>query len=112
MSDTLQDYYNLKVDRSISAHNIPQSFVNALVYEMPIGKGRKYLSNLHPVANPALDAEGNVYATYSGRARTRINTCLDALHRRGIKQGRRGISERANPSKTGTSNSGYARQAR
>src|SRR5947207_9033112 len=29
--------------------------------------GKKLASNLHPVANPALDAEGNIYATYSGR---------------------------------------------
>jgi len=33
----------------------------------PYEIGKKLASNLHPVANPALDAEGNVYATYSGR---------------------------------------------
>ena len=33
----------------------------------PYEVGKKLASNLHPVANPALDAEGNVYATYSGR---------------------------------------------
>src|SRR5437016_6168397 len=33
----------------------------------PYEIGRKLASNLHPVANPALDPEGNVYATYSGR---------------------------------------------
>jgi hypothetical protein len=54
VSDTLRDYYNVEVDRSISAHDIPQSFVNALVYEMPIGKGRKYLTGMHPVANAVL----------------------------------------------------------
>jgi hypothetical protein len=51
VGDTMRDYYDQKVDRSISAHDLPQSFVNALVYEMPVGKGRKYLANLHPVAN-------------------------------------------------------------
>ncbi|MBL8213066.1 MAG: carboxypeptidase regulatory-like domain-containing protein [Bryobacterales bacterium] len=51
VGDTMRDYYNLQVDRSISAHDIPQSFVNALVYEMPIGKGRKYLADINPVAN-------------------------------------------------------------
>ena len=54
VADTLRDYYNLRVDRSISAHDIPQSFVNALVYEMPVGKGRKYLSSMHPVANAVI----------------------------------------------------------
>ena len=29
--------------------------------------GKKIASNLHPVANPAIDGEGNIYATYSGR---------------------------------------------
>src|SRR5436309_8550933 len=33
----------------------------------PYEIGKKLASNLHPVANPALDPEGNVYATYSGR---------------------------------------------
>lgn len=51
VGDTMRDYYNQRVDRSISAHDLPQSFVNALVYEMPVGKGRKFLSDMHPVAN-------------------------------------------------------------
>jgi hypothetical protein len=33
----------------------------------PYEIGKRVASNLHPVANPAIDAEGNVYATYSGR---------------------------------------------
>src|SRR5216117_96856 len=33
----------------------------------PYEIGRKLASNLHPVANPAIDSEGNTYATYSGR---------------------------------------------
>ena len=33
----------------------------------PYEIGKKLASNLHPVANPAIDGEGNVYATYSGR---------------------------------------------
>jgi hypothetical protein len=51
VADTLRDFYNLEVDRSISAHDIPQSFVNTLVYELPVGKGRKFGNDLHPVAN-------------------------------------------------------------
>src|SRR4029434_10989148 len=33
----------------------------------PYEIGKKLASNLHPVANPAIDSDGNVYATYSGR---------------------------------------------
>lgn len=51
VGDTMRDFYNQRVDRSISAHDLPQSFVNALVYEMPVGKGRKFLADMHPVAN-------------------------------------------------------------
>jgi hypothetical protein len=29
--------------------------------------GRRIATNLHPVANPAIDLDGNVYVTYSGR---------------------------------------------
>jgi len=33
----------------------------------PCEVGRKLASNLHPVANPAIDGDGVIYATYSGR---------------------------------------------
>src|SRR5438552_10076302 len=33
----------------------------------PYEIGKKLASNLHPVANPAIDPEGSAYATYSGR---------------------------------------------
>ncbi|HLH32443.1 MAG TPA: IPT/TIG domain-containing protein [Terriglobia bacterium] len=33
----------------------------------PYEIGKKLAANLHPVANPAIDGEGNIYATYSGR---------------------------------------------
>jgi sugar lactone lactonase YvrE len=32
----------------------------------PYEVGRKLAANLHPVANPAVDPEGNIYVTYSG----------------------------------------------
>lgn len=51
VADTVRNYYDLSLDRSISAHDLPQSFVNALVYELPVGKGRKFGADLHPVAN-------------------------------------------------------------
>ncbi len=51
VGDTLRNYYDLRADRSYSAHDLPQSFVNALVYEVPVGKGRKFGSDMHPVAD-------------------------------------------------------------
>lgn len=32
----------------------------------PYEVGRRIAANLHPVANPAIDTEGNIYVTYSG----------------------------------------------
>jgi hypothetical protein len=54
VSDTLRNYYDLRSDRSISAHDLPQSFVNALVYELPVGKGRRFAGDMHPVVNAVL----------------------------------------------------------
>jgi hypothetical protein len=51
IGDTMRDFYNQRVDRSISGHDLPQSFVNTLVYELPVGKGKKYGSQMNPVAN-------------------------------------------------------------
>jgi hypothetical protein len=33
----------------------------------PYEVGKKLATNLHPVANPVIDTEGNIYVTYSGR---------------------------------------------
>lgn len=51
VGDTPRNYYDLKPDRSVSAHDLPQSFVNALVYDIPVGKGRKFGGNMPAVAN-------------------------------------------------------------
>ena len=37
-----QDYTNLRPARSISAHDIPQSFRTSFVYDLPVGKGQKF----------------------------------------------------------------------
>lgn len=51
VTDTFRDYTNRSLDRSISAHDIPQSFVTALVWEVPVGKGRTFGNNMHPALN-------------------------------------------------------------
>lgn len=54
VSDTLRDFYNTRVDRSISAHDMPQSFVNAMVYDLPVGKGKKFGASMPAAANAIL----------------------------------------------------------
>lgn len=46
ITETARDYYNRSLERSVSGHDVPQSFVTALVYEVPVGKGRKHGANL------------------------------------------------------------------
>ena len=42
----------------------------------PISLGVMIADNLHPVANPAVDAEGNIYATFSGQRGQRVAVSL------------------------------------
>lgn len=42
----------------------------------PMSLGTPIADNLHPVANPAVDAEGNVYVTYSGQRGQKVPVSL------------------------------------
>src|SRR5436305_9650830 len=64
------DHIIAKVPESsaeIGTHEVVVSTNGDTSRPFPYEVGKKLASNLHPVANPALDAEGNIYATYSGR---------------------------------------------
>lgn len=64
------DHIIAKVPESsaeIGTHEVVVSTNGDTSRPFPYEVGKKLASNLHPVSNPALDAEGNIYATYSGR---------------------------------------------
>src|SRR5271156_6549647 len=42
----------------------------------PVSIGVEVADNLHPVANPAVDAEGNIYVTFSGQRGQRVPVSL------------------------------------
>jgi sugar lactone lactonase YvrE len=42
----------------------------------PIALGRQIVDNLHPVGNPAVDAEGNIYVTFSGQRGQKVPVSL------------------------------------
>ena len=54
ISEQFRNYYDGRSDRSISAHDIPHSFVTTLVYELPVGKGRRFGTKLPGVAEHIL----------------------------------------------------------
>jgi hypothetical protein len=39
---TVQDYYNRGLERSVTSFNLPQSFKLTWVYDLPVGKGKKF----------------------------------------------------------------------
>jgi hypothetical protein len=42
---------NWNLERSISAHDIPQAFALTMLYELPVGKGKKVGGSWNPVVN-------------------------------------------------------------
>ena len=44
-SNELQNYYNRKAEKALSGNDVPQRFVLSSAYELPIGKGKRWLAN-------------------------------------------------------------------
>jgi Carboxypeptidase regulatory-like domain/TonB dependent receptor/TonB-dependent Receptor Plug Domain len=51
ISDNLRNTYDRSSDRSVSGHDLPQSLVATMVYELPIGKGKAVGTNMNRVTN-------------------------------------------------------------
>ena len=51
VQDAIRDTFNHKLDRSISAHDIPQSFVGSVQWKLPFGRGAWLGSNVNSVVN-------------------------------------------------------------
>ena len=50
-SENIRNVYNLAAEKSVDATDTPHSFVLSYVYELPVGKGKKYGSGMNAVAN-------------------------------------------------------------
>ena len=46
IGEAFRDIYNGDLDYSVSAHDMPHSFVTSVIYEIPVGRGRKMGSNM------------------------------------------------------------------
>ena len=51
ISDQERNVYNMSLERSISAHDVPQDFTASVTYELPFGRGRQLLSQPNRVVN-------------------------------------------------------------
>jgi hypothetical protein len=50
-SENIRNVYNLAAEKSVDATDTPHSFVLSYVYELPVGKGKKFGSGMNWVAN-------------------------------------------------------------
>ena len=46
-----QNPYNLKAERALSIADVPTNFVASYLYELPVGKGKRFLGNTNRVVN-------------------------------------------------------------
>jgi hypothetical protein len=60
---------NRALERSISAYDTPHRLVASYVYDLPVGKSKKFASNLHPVANAVIGGWtfSGIWSFQSGR---------------------------------------------
>lgn len=67
-SGSIRDYNNLSLDRSISAHDVPQSLVVNYRYELPFGKGKSIGPGLSRFANAIVGgwSVAGLYTFHSG----------------------------------------------
>ena len=47
----MQNPYNLRAERSVSTFDIPQVLQFSYVYALPVGRGKRFGGNMHPVLN-------------------------------------------------------------
>jgi hypothetical protein len=53
-SENIRNVYNLAAEKSVDATDTPHSFVLSYVYELPVGKGRKFGSGMNGTANTVI----------------------------------------------------------
>ncbi len=50
-SENIRNIYNLSAEKSVDATDVPHSFVLSYVYELPVGKGKKFGAGMNGVLN-------------------------------------------------------------
>ena len=72
--ENIRNVYNLAAEKSVDANDVTHSFVLSYVYELPVGKGRKYGAGMNSVVNAIIgDWQTSGVATFKGGFPLRIN---------------------------------------
>ena len=73
-AENIRNVYNLAAEKSVDASDITHSFVLSYVYELPVGKGRKFGGGMSGVLNAIVgDWQTSGIATFKGGFPLRIN---------------------------------------
>jgi len=77
--------YNIRSARSLDGFDVPQRFVLAAVLDLPVGRGKKLLHDLNPIANKIVGGWGvNTIVTFQNGFPIVIGGCPGALSSSGI----------------------------
>ena len=77
--------YNIRSARSLDGFDVPQRLVIASVLDLPVGKGRRFLDKMNPVANAIIGGWGvDSIVTFQSGFPVIIGGCPGALSNSGI----------------------------
>jgi hypothetical protein len=66
----------VRVPEGVLSQNLTVETGSGLRVSAPVVVGRTIAENLHPVANPAVDAQGNIFVTFSGTRGQKVTTAI------------------------------------
>jgi hypothetical protein len=77
----IQDNNNLRGERAVSGFDVPHRLIVSYVYDLPFGKGKKYLTNLNGVAERLLGGWGiNGISTFQAGFPLTLSTSTNATN--------------------------------
>jgi sugar lactone lactonase YvrE len=76
----------VRVPDGVASGDLTVDSGSAVSEPRPVAVGRTLTDNLHPVANPAIDRQGNIFSTFSGSRGQKVAVSVFRVSRRGDQQ--------------------------